>query len=556
MLSYLKIVNIAIIESAEIEFSKGFNVLSGETGAGKSIILDSIGAVIGFRTSRELIRTGETEASVTALFSDINDTVKEKLASLGLEAEEDGSLLLSRVIGQDKNICKVNSSVVTVSTLREIGSSLINIHGQQDSRDLLDSSKHLFYIDKVANNEKLLLEMENRYKEYIKTEKEIQALTVSDEKKARLTDMLQYEINELSLANIKIGERERLKNRRTAITNFEKLERLIGDAKRALSGDGDVGAYDLLAEASNALLKASELDNSIESLSNSVTDIMYTLQSAAQEIREKYDELDCDTDEQNEIEERLDLLYRLGRKYGEREEDMLSYLEKAEEKLGSLIYSDEKIKKLKEQRGKELKLCEDMAETLSQRRKKAAEGFESAVSKELVFLDMPYVKFKTHFDKTELSVFGFDSAEFLISANVGEELKPVAKIASGGELSRIMLSFKNVISDKDGTDTLIFDEVDQGISGRAALKVGQKLKEVSKDRQVICVTHLSQIAAFADFHFLIEKRTHDKKTLTDVTPLDLEGRKREFARITGGGEITDTQLKNAEELLEYGRKHS
>lgn len=556
MLSYLKIVNIAIIERAEIEFSKGFNVLSGETGAGKSIILDSIGAVIGFRTSRELIRTGETEASVTALFSDINDTVKEKLASLGLEAEEDGSLLLSRVIGQDKNICKVNSSVVTVSTLREIGSSLINIHGQQDSRDLLDSSKHLFYIDKVANNEKLLLEMENRYKEYIKTEKEIQALTVSDEKKARLTDMLQYEINELSLANIKIGERERLKNRRTAITNFEKLERLIGDAKRALSGDGDVGAYDLLAEASNALLKASELDNSIESLSNSVTDIMYTLQSAAQEIREKYDELDCDTDEQNEIEERLDLLYRLGRKYGEREEDMLSYLEKAEEKLGSLIYSDEKIKKLKEQRGKELKLCEDMAETLSQRRKKAAEGFESAVSKELVFLDMPYVKFKTHFDKTELSVFGFDSAEFLISANVGEELKPVAKIASGGELSRIMLSFKNVISDKDGTDTLIFDEVDQGISGRAALKVGQKLKEVSKDRQVICVTHLSQIAAFADFHFLIEKRTHDKKTLTDVTPLDLEGRKRELARITGGGETTDTQLKNAEELLEYGRKHS
>lgn len=556
MLSYLKIENIAIIEKAEIEFSKGFNVLSGETGAGKSIILDSIGAVAGFRTSRELIRTGETKASVTALFSDISDGVREKLLAYGLECEEDGTLLLSRVIGQDKNICKVNKEVVTVSTLREIGSALINIHGQQDSRDLLDSNKHLFYIDKAANNDEQLLEMEKLYEKYINTKKEIQALTVSDEQKARLTDMLQYEINELSLANIKIGEREQLKSRRAVIMNFERLEQLIGDAKRAVNGDGEIGAYDLLSEASNALLKASELDDTLGNLSDSVTDIMYTLQNAAQEIREKYDELECDTNELNEIEERLDLLYRLGRKYGEREENMLSYLEKAEEKLGSLIYSDEKIKKLKEQSVKELKLCKDMAETLSQRRKKAAESFENAVSNELVFLDMPYVKFKTSFEKAELSASGFDNAEFLISANIGEELKPVAKIASGGELSRIMLSFKNVISDKDGTDTLIFDEVDQGISGRAALKVGQKLKEASKNRQVICVTHLSQIAAFADFHFLIEKRTHDKKTLTDITPLNIEGRKRELARITGGGEITDIQLKNAEELLEYGRAHS
>ena len=252
--------------------------------------------------------------------------------------------MLSRVIGQDKNICKVNKEVVTVSTLREIGSALINIHGQQDSRDLLDSNKHLFYIDKVANNDEQLLEMEKLYDKYINTKKEIQALTVTDEQKARLTDMLQYEINELSLANIKIGEREQLKSRRAVIMNFERLLQLIGDAKRAVNGDGEIGAYDLLSKASNALLKASELDDTLGNLSDSVTDIMYTLQNAAQEIREKYDELECDTNELNEIEERLDLLYRLGRKYGEREENMLSYLEKAEEKLGSLIYSDEKIK--------------------------------------------------------------------------------------------------------------------------------------------------------------------------------------------------------------------
>ncbi len=556
MLSYLKIENIAIIEKAEIEFSKGFNVLSGETGAGKSIILDSIGAVIGFRTSREVIRTGETEAFVSALFSNIGDSVKEKLSALGLKSEEDGSLLLSRVIGLYKNICKVNDTVVTVSTLREIGSVLINIHGQQDSRDLLDSTKHLFYIDKVANNDELLSEMEKRYLKYTKTQKEIETLTISNEKKERLTDMLQYEINELSLANIKIGEREQLKNKRDIITNFERLEQLIGEAKRAVSGEGEMGAYDLLSSASNALIKASEFDSSLQSLADSVTDIMYTVQSAAQEIREKHDGLDLDMGELNEIEERLDLLYRLGRKYGESEQQMLSYLEKAKEKLGTLIYSDEKIKKLKEQSEKELKLCNETAGKLSEKRKKAAKEFEISVSKELAFLDMPHVKFKTHFERTKLSDFGFDSAEFLISANIGEQLKPVAKIASGGELSRIMLSFKNVISDKDGTDTLIFDEVDQGVSGRAALKVGRKLKEVSKNRQVICVTHLSQIAAFADFHFLIEKRTHDKKTLTDITPLDNEGRKRELARIAGGGDITDTQLKTAEELLEYGRNHS
>lgn len=556
MLTYLKIVNIAIIEEAQIEFSRGFNVLSGETGAGKSIILDSIGAVLGFRTSRELIRTGETEASVTAVFSDISESVREKLASLEIAHEDDGSLLLSRVIGHDKNICKINGTAVTVSSLRELGLTLINIHGQQDSRDLLDSTKHLFYIDSVADNETLLSEMESLYSRYDALEREIENLVVNDEKKARLMDMLEYEINELSMADIKAGERETLKNRRTVIQNSEKLERLLGEAKKALNGENESGAVELMSTAADRLIKASEFDDELTDLANTVSDAMYAIQNASEELRNKCDELDFSANELDEIGERLDWLYRLSRKYGNTEEEMLSYLEKAQEKLNSLTYSEEKIKKLKEQSAQALKLCEEKADKLSKRRKKAAVEFEAAVSKELEFLDMPYVRIKTEFQKVPLSASGYDRAEFLISANVGEDLRPVAKIASGGELSRMMLSFKNVLSDKDAIDTLIFDEIDQGVSGRAALKVGQKLKEVSKNRQVICVTHLSQIAAFADAHFLTEKRTEGKKTRTYVTPLDTEGRKQELARITGGGGITEIQLKNAEELLEYGRRNS
>lgn len=556
MLSYLKIENIAIIEKAEIEFSKGFNVLSGETGAGKSIVLDSIGAVLGFRASRELIRTGESEASVTAVFSDISGSVKQRLLSLGIKPRDDGSLLLSRVIGQDKNICKINGFGVSVSALRELGFVLINIHGQQDSRDLLDSTKHLFYIDRVAENEELLSEMGTLYSKYDATEKEIKSLTVSDEKKARLTDMLEYEINELSMAKISAGEREALKKRRAVIQNSEKLERLIDEAKQAINGDGAPGAHGLLSDAANCLTKAGEYDNSLEPLAGAVLDAMYAVQSVSEELRGKSGELDFDAGELDLIDERLDLLYRLGRKYGSSEEEMLSYLERAKEKLDSLTYSEEKIKKLKDENAQTLKLCVQTAQKLSEKRKKAAAEFEAAVSSELIFLDMPYVKFKTRFEEAPLSALGSDSVEFLISANVGEDLKPVAKIASGGELSRIMLSFKSVLSDKDGTDTLVFDEIDSGVSGRAALKVGQKLKEASKNRQVICVTHLSQIAAFADTHFLTQKKTEGEKTQTYVTALDTAGRKRELARITGGTEITEIQLKNAEELLEYGRKHS
>ena len=556
MLSYLKIENIARIEKAEIEFSGGFNVLSGETGAGKSIILDSISAVLGFRTSRELIRSGEKEASVTAVFTAISNRAKQKLLSLEIEQGEDGTLILSRVIGQDKNICKINATAVTVSVLRELGSCLINIHGQQDSRDLLDDSKHLFYLDRVADDAAILSEMEKLYLSYTEVEKEIESLTISDEKKARLTDMLEYEINELTLAGISVGEREQLRKRRACIQNAEKLEQLINEAKSALCGDGELRAYEFLSQAAGSLAKAAEVDGELEAIANDVTEAMYAVQSAAEELRDSFTGLDFNTNEMADIEERLDLLYRLGRKYGNSEQEMITYLERAREKLDSLNFSEEKIKRLREINAETLELCMQTALKLSEKRKKASAQFEIQVSKELEFLDMPYVKFKTLFQTAPLSASGTDAVCFLISANVGEDLKPVAKIASGGELSRIMLSFKSVLSDKDGIDTLIFDEIDSGVSGKAALKVGQKLKAASKNRQVICVTHLSQIAAFADTHFLTEKKTEGNRTQTFVSPLDFEGRKRELARITGGGEITDNQLKNAEELLEYGRNNS
>ncbi len=555
MLSYLKIRNIAIIEEAEIRFSSGLSVLSGETGAGKSIVLDAIGAVLGFRTSRELIRTGASEASVSAVFSGLSDAVSAKMNDFGIVPQDDDTLLLSRVIGQDKNLCKINDTPVTVSALRELGSLLIHIHGQQDSRELLDSAKHLGYIDRVASDETLLAEMDELYERYSLVEREIEKLSVSDAKKARLTDMLNFEINELSMAQIRPGEREALKKRRATLQNAEKLTALLGEVKDAFLGGEGPGACELLSTASARLTKASALYEELLPLSQTVSDLMYAAESAAEELRALPD-FDADGNELQEIEERLDLLYRLAVKYGDTEEEMLSYLLRAKEKLDSLIFSEERIRALTIESAALLEQCNEKAAALTAVRKTAAAAFQKAVAAELSYLDMPSTRFEVQFTEAPLSSLGADDVQFLLSANVGEDLKPLTKIASGGELSRIMLAFKSVLSDKDGIDTLIFDEIDAGVSGRAAIKVGQKLKEASKNKQVVCVTHLSQIAAFADTHYLTEKRAEGGKTFTSVTSLDDDGRKKELARIMGGGDITPVQLKNAEELLTYGRKTS
>lgn len=550
MLSVLKIRNIAIIENAEIEFSKGFNVLTGETGAGKSIILDSINAVLGFRTSRELIRTGETEAEVTALFSFVGEKTTDKLCELGLPVNEDNSLLITRTITADKNVCRVNNALSSVSALREIGSTLISIHGQQDNRELLDSETHISYLDAVAENNELLENYKVTYKELYDISSKIKSLLTDEAEKARQIDVLTFQIDELTKAEITPGEWEELKDKRTRIQNIEKISEGFNIAESALSGgDGFTGAVELVLGAQKALSSVSNFSKDAEKLSEKLNDIYYELSDIADTLRFNEGDSEYTRNDLELIEERLDLLYRLSKKYGSTEEEMLEFLSKAEEKLNSLTSSEETLDALKEERKIILLKAQKLAEELSFSRKETAKIFEKNVMEELRFLDMPSVEFKVQFTEAELCENGIDSVEFLISANVGEPPKPIAKIASGGELSRIMLALKNVLSDKDRIGTMIFDEVDTGVSGRAATKVAQKLKEVSTGKQVICVTHLAQLAVLADNHYLIEKSAKDGKTYTNVTPLDFEGRKYEIARITGGGEITETQLKNAEEML-------
>jgi len=550
MLSVLKIRNIAIIENAEIEFNKGFNVLTGETGAGKSIILDSINAVLGFRTSRELIRTGETEAEVTALFSFVGEKTNEKLKELGLPQNDDNSLLITRTITHDKNICRVNNSLTSVSALREIGNTLISIHGQQDNRELLESETHIGYLDAVAENTSLLIEYNAAYSGLCDISSQIKSLMTDEAEKARQIDILSFQIDELKKAEITIGEWEELKTKRTEIQNIEKISEGFRNANDALSGgDGFTGAVELVLGAEKALSQVANFSKDAEKLSTKLNDIYYELNDIADTLRFSDGESEYSRNDLEVIEERLDLLYRLSKKYGSTEEEMLEFLTKAEEKLNSLTSSEEDLEVLKEQRKLIYNKATILAEKLSESRKETAKKFRIDVMDELRFLDMPSVDFNVQFAEVGLCENGIDSVEFLISANVGEPPKPIAKIASGGELSRIMLALKNVLSDKDQIGTMIFDEVDTGVSGRAATKVAQKLKQVSTGRQVICVTHLAQLAVLSDNHYLIEKSSKDGKTYTNVTPLDFEGRKYEIARITSGGEITETQLKNAEEML-------
>ncbi|MBQ6936472.1 MAG: DNA repair protein RecN, partial [Clostridia bacterium] len=530
--------------------SKGFNVLTGETGAGKSIILDSINAVLGFRTSRELIRTGETEAEVTALFSVVGKKTTEKLNELGLPQNDDNSLLITRTITQDKNVCRVNNSLTSVSALREIGNTLINIHGQQDNRELLDNETHIGYLDAVAENTSLLTEYNSAYSEFCEISSKIKSLMTDEAEKARQIDILSFQIDELKKAEITVGEWEELKLKRAEILNIEKISEGFRNANDALSGgDGFTGAVELVLGAQKALSAVANFSKDAENLSTKLNDIYYELNDIADTLRFSDGGCDYSRNDLEVIEERLDLLYRLSKKYGLTEEEMLEFLSKAEEKLNSLTSSEESLEVLKEQRNVILKKARGLAEKLSENRKETAKKFQLDVMEELRFLDMPSVEFNVQFTEVELCENGIDSVEFLISANVGEPPKPIVKIASGGELSRIMLALKNVLSDKDKIGTMIFDEVDTGVSGRAATKVAQKLKQVSTGRQVICVTHLAQLAVLADNHYLIEKSAINGKTYTSVSPLDFEGRKYEIARITGGGEITETQLKNAEEML-------
>lgn len=552
MLTSLQIENIAVIEKAEITFDKGLNVLTGETGAGKSIIIDSINAVLGERTTRELVRTGAPVAKVSALFFGLSHAAEQVLKSLDLEPEEDGSLLIQRSISSDgRSACRINGQTATVSMLRQLGSELINIHGQHDSQSLLSSEKHIGFIDALAQDEELLVEYRGLYAAYVKIRRALNELQMDEEEKLRKIDLLRFQIDELEAANLQIGEREKLTQERTRCLNAEKILQSLRRAYDAINGtEESLGASQLLTDAAAGLQDAAHYYGAIESTAQEMLDLSYNLESYADEIRNAFDTLSYDPGDLEQIEERLDLLYKLSRKYGETEEEMLVYLEKARAELDEITFSEERVQKLDEERRETVRKIKALAVTLSNVRRQAGERFARQVEAELSYLDMPHVRFIVHHEQVKPGPNGADEIEFLISANPGEPPRPLAKIASGGELSRIMLAIKNVLSGSDEIGTLIFDEIDTGVSGRAAQKIALKLKQVSAGRQVICVTHLAQIAAQADCHLLIQKTVRDDQTYTQVDALDFEGRKRELARIMGGmDEITPLQLQSAEELL-------
>ena len=547
MLSLLHIENIAVIEQADISFDRGFNILTGETGAGKSIVIDAISAILGERAYRDMIRTGANMASVRAVFTDVPELPWFQENGV----EYDSETIIQRQIHLDgKNVCRVNGSLVTVSILRKLGIQLINIHGQHDSASLFDENNHLQFLDLFANNESLRADYAEKYEAVAKLRREIDRMTMDEGEKLRRMETLKYQIEEISKANLEAGEDEELEARRKLLQNAEKLASGMDTAVECLYGGDDTdGAAGLLAEAERALARLSKFGDSLAALHDKVADLMYQVQDAAEEVRDARDDLSYSADELEQIESRLDVIHRLRRKYGVTCADILEYLEKAKRELDEIEFADDHLERLKGKLKKAEKTAWDAAFALRENRKATAETLSARILTELAQLDMPRVQFSCQFTELELQNNGADAVAFYMSANAGEALKPLNKVASGGELARIMLAMKNVLAEQDQVNTLIFDEVDTGVSGRAAQKVAEKLRSVARNKQVLCVTHLPQLAALANTHLLIAKAERDGRTYTTVTPLDLEGRKRELARIIGGANITETTLKSAEEML-------
>lgn len=547
MLNLLHIENIAVIECADISFDRGFNILTGETGAGKSIVIDAISAILGQRAYRDMIRTGANKASVRAVFTQV--PCLPWFAENGVEY--DPEVLIQREVFLDgKNICRVNGTPVTVSILHKLGIQLINIHGQHDSASLFDEENHLTYLDAFADNESIRVTYGEAYQAVASLRREIDRRQMDEGEKLRRMETLRYQIKEISRANLEAGEDEVLEERRKLLQNGEKLSDGLQEATECLyGGDDSDGAAALLAQAHRALAKLSRYTDAFSGLQETVADLMYQVQDAAEEVRDACDTLSFSADELEQIEARLDVIHKLRRKYGVTCADILEYLEKAKQELDEIEFADDHLEKLRGKLKKAEKTAWDAAHSLRENRKMAAQRLSQRILTELAQLDMPRVQFECSFTELELSTNGADAVAFYMSANAGEALKPMSKVASGGELARIMLAMKNVLAEKDQVNTLIFDEVDTGVSGRAAQRVAEKLKAVAAHKQVLCVTHLPQLAALADIHLLIAKSERDGRTYTTVTPLDIEGRKRELARIIGGTNITETTLKSAEEML-------
>ena len=547
MLSLLHIENIAVIEQADISFDQGFNVLTGETGAGKSIVIDAISAILGRRAYRDMVRTGTNKASVRAVFTHVPEL--PWFQENGVEYDEE-TVIQRDIFLDGKNVCRVNGSLVSVTILQKLGIQLINIHGQHDSATLFDEDNHLRFLDAFADNGDLLEDYRGKFSQVSSLRREIDRMTMDEGEKLRRMETLKYQIAEIEKADLQPGEDEELESRRKLLQNSEKLSQGLEEATEALlGGDNSDGAAALLSQAAYSLSRIARYSDDYTAFQERLTDLKYQVQDIADEVRDSLDELGYSADELEEIESRLDIIHRLRRKYGTDCGEILAYLEKARKELDEIEFADDRIAHLKKQLVQKEREAWDAAEKLSRDRQEKGEILSQRILSELKQLDMPRVQFQCRFRKTELGADGADAVAFYLSANAGEDLKPLSKVASGGELARIMLSMKNVLAEKDAVDTLIFDEVDTGVSGRAAQRIAEKLRSLAQYKQVLCVTHLPQLAALADTHMLIAKSEHDGRTFTTVTPLDREGRKQELARIIGGTNITETTLKSAEEML-------
>ena len=553
MLSLLHIEDIAVISQGEIAFGEGFNVLTGETGAGKSIVVDAIGAIIGGRTSRDLIRTGAKCARVTGVFGGL--PALNWFEQYGIAPDENGELLVERVIHPDgKNTCRVNGHPVLVTQLRELGSQLLNIHGQHDGQQLLDEETHLESLDNFAHLSPQRETYAEAYEHVKDLRSQLKAVQMDEGEKARRMDTLQHQIGELERAQLRVGEEAELTAQREILRNAERITDAVDQAWQALTG-GEMsdGAVALLTNAENALTQGGRYSTELSELAQKVSQLRYAADDVAELVRDARSGLEFYPGQLDDVEERLDLLHRLKRKYGADEEEMLAYLDRCQTELDNIQFSDERREKLEREVAQAVQVAQQEAEQLSKARQKAARELSQRIQQELSDLDMPRVRFEAEFGPVEgedgLNEFGMDRVRFLMSANLGEDLKPINRIASGGELSRIMLALKNVLAETDCVTTMVFDEVDTGVSGRAATKVAQKLSQVARGRQVLCVTHLPQIAAMGDVHFSVEKGERDGRTYTRVERLDRPRRREELARLSGGAS-TAILLEGAEELLQ------
>ena len=550
MLSRLYIENIAVIEKTEIDFTKGFNVLTGETGAGKSIVIDAISAVLGRRTSRELVRTGADSAFVSATFTDVGETTKEALKKLAIPIEDE--LILEREFTlSGKNICKINSRPASISVLREISRFLINIHGQHESYELMSPDLHMGYIDNYGGHSEILREYTEVYAEYKDVCRVLNQKNSDERDRLRRADLLTFQIDELERAEIRAGEFSQLSEERNILANAQKLRELLSTASYYLKGDSGEfpGAVSLLSNACDEVSSAALVMDSVKTLSERLGSCYYDLEDISSELNSLAESIDDNPYRLEEIEMRLDLLSRLMKKYGDSEEELLAYLENIKSELSAIESFEEDREKLLLMQSELYEKSMKIAVKLSEARRETSEKFSREVMKRMRLLDMPSAVVSVSQITGDLTDSGIDTLEFMVSTNAGEPVKPVSKVASGGELSRMMLSIKTVLSEKEPTDTLIFDEVDSGISGSAALRVGEALRDVSNSCQVLCVTHLPQIAAMAKSHYLIKKSEDNGRTYTKVIPLDTEGRVEELSRIIGGESVTETARSYAKELL-------